>query len=241
MNIKNVTSPCIYMAVNKINGKRYIGKSVNFQARYKKHKYAKYYNTYFHNAIRKYEFENFEWSILEENLPINLLIERENYWIDYYNTLEEGYNLRKDSKENSGWTHSEETKKLIGKKGLGRPGWNKGLTGLTHILSEEGKKSFKRKMSGRNNPNAKAVYQYDKDYNFIASYGSVSTAASMNNCDFRGISACALGGRKYYKGYIWSYEPKAAHHSDMMLISPLIAGNSHSEMRQSAAKTLEEE
>ena len=74
MNIKNVTSPCIYMAVNKINGKRYIGKSVNFQARYKKHKYAKYYNTYFHNAIRKYEFENFEWSILEENLPINLLI-----------------------------------------------------------------------------------------------------------------------------------------------------------------------
>jgi hypothetical protein len=46
---------------------------------------------------------------------------------------------------------------------------------------------------------------------------------------------------KYYKGYIWSYEPKAAHCSDTMLISPLIAGNSHSEMRQSAAKLQNEE
>lgn len=219
---------CIYMAINKVNGKKYIGKTINFKARYKKHKYAKYYNTYFHNAIRKYGFGSFEWVILEKDLPKKRLIERENYWIDFYNTLNNGYNLRKDSQESSGWKHSKETKEKISKSGKGRTAWNKGIN-YQKQLTVKGRNSFIEKMSGANNPMSKTVFQYDLNYIFISCYDSVSTAASTTGFNHRGISRCALKQRKSYKGFVWSCHPIASHHSDMMVKSPLIAGKSPDE------------
>ena len=82
----------IYKIQNKINNKCYIGQSINIDRRWKEHK-RKYYfeDTKFYRAIRKYGLENFEFSIIEECSPEDL-DERENYWIVYYNTIEEGYN-----------------------------------------------------------------------------------------------------------------------------------------------------
>lgn len=53
------------------------------------------YNLPIHKAIRKYGFENFELNILEDNIEsLDKLKEREQYWIQYYNTYElrEHYN-----------------------------------------------------------------------------------------------------------------------------------------------------
>lgn len=93
--MKNVCG--IYKITNKINGKCYVGKSTNIYHRWIEHKsssreirdggdeYA------IHCAIRKYSIENFSFEIIEE-CPLEQLDEKEKYWIEYYNSHENGYN-----------------------------------------------------------------------------------------------------------------------------------------------------
>ena len=92
---------CIYKHTNKINGKSYIGQTVQHLEnrcgiegkKYKKH------NLYFWNAINKYGWENFDHVILEDNiLTRELANEREMYYINLYRTYVgfddcNGYNL----------------------------------------------------------------------------------------------------------------------------------------------------
>ena len=60
----------IYKFTNKINGKSYIGQSVQLETRYNSHKRnynnsnLSVYNSKFYRAIRKYGFENFDYEIL---------------------------------------------------------------------------------------------------------------------------------------------------------------------------------
>lgn len=72
----------------------YIGQSVNIKKRWnahinddrKKNQYA------IHKAIKKYGKENFLFEVIEQCLPTELN-EREIYWISYYDTYNNGYNL----------------------------------------------------------------------------------------------------------------------------------------------------
>lgn len=54
----------------------------------------------------------------------------------------------------------------------------------------------------------KTVYQYDKEYNLIATYVSCHGAARECGLDRSGIQHCCNGNPKFptYKGYIWRYE-----------------------------------
>lgn len=88
----------IYKATNKINGKSYIGKTINFQSRKKQHIHCainKNSKSYFYNAIRKYGKENFIWSFLYKgNCSNYLLSQKEIYFIDLYGTFGKyGYNM----------------------------------------------------------------------------------------------------------------------------------------------------
>lgn len=82
----------IYKIENLINHKIYIGQSVEIEHRFQRHKCAQ--DDYvIHKALRKYGIENFSFTIIEECLP-ELLDEKENYWIAYYNSLiPNGYNM----------------------------------------------------------------------------------------------------------------------------------------------------
>ena len=73
------------------------------------------------------------------------------------------------------------------------------LQWLTH--EQNLKKSFEL---GHQSKPKRAVYQYDKNNNLIASYESVNEAFRQTN--IRHISECATGKRKTAGGYIWSYE-----------------------------------
>ena len=82
----------IYMFTNKENGKKYIGQSVNIERRKEEHikwpsKYSK-----FDNYLKVAGINAFDFVILEE-CKANQLDEREKYWIEFYNSIEEGYNL----------------------------------------------------------------------------------------------------------------------------------------------------
>ena len=77
------------------SGKSYIGQtSVNFSVRFSQHKRAARDGSTcpIHNALRKYGAENFFIEILEEDIPENLLNEREQYYIQKYDTYNNGYN-----------------------------------------------------------------------------------------------------------------------------------------------------
>ena len=87
----------IYSFENKINGKRYVGQSVNIEARHTRHLSASNnsssdeYNKVLYKAFRKYGVENFSFSILEEVEKENLN-QREIFWIEHYDAFLNGYN-----------------------------------------------------------------------------------------------------------------------------------------------------
>lgn len=85
----------IYKFTNKINNKSYIGQSVNIEDRKIKHKYySQHSNTAFYKAVNQYGWDNFEFSVLEE-CSVKQLDEREKYWIEFYDSYYNDYNMTK--------------------------------------------------------------------------------------------------------------------------------------------------
>lgn len=92
----------IYKIKNKINGKIYIGQTINFKQRINAHintaenkyKSAKKYPV--HRAIAKYGKENFSYEIIYEAKTKTELDEREAYYIQKYISFksEYGYNIK---------------------------------------------------------------------------------------------------------------------------------------------------
>ena len=88
----------IYCIYNRVNGKKYIGKSVNIQKRIYAHISESQkpqfpaYNFEISKAIRE-DFNNLDVEILE-TCETYLLFEREEYYIKYYNSvIPNGYNM----------------------------------------------------------------------------------------------------------------------------------------------------
>ena len=85
----------VYLISNDINNKMYIGATItSITERYSKHIYDTFNtsdNSAIHHAIRKYGQEHFFISQLEE-CSIDNVFEREQYWIKFYNSYENGYN-----------------------------------------------------------------------------------------------------------------------------------------------------
>lgn len=82
----------IYKITNKINGKIYIGQSVNIERRWRDHKKANA-DYPIHKAFKKYGIENFDFEVLEE-CPIRELNQKEQKYIIHFNSLvPNGYNI----------------------------------------------------------------------------------------------------------------------------------------------------
>ena len=85
----------IYKITNKINNKSYIGKTeyANPETRWKQHiaesKKERFSYRALYAAMRKYSVENFDFSIIEET---DDPCEREQYYIQLYDTYHNGYN-----------------------------------------------------------------------------------------------------------------------------------------------------
>ena len=216
---------CIYMYINKLNGKKYVGQAKNFNRRHKTHinsSYNKNTNDYdcpFHRAIRKYGIENFNIIILKENLNSQCLL---NMWEDYYvekydlyvknkngyNVAKAGYNnpyYGKTEKEMSEISNKlSELKKgenhpFYGKKGKEHPKYGK------HNSNETNKK-ISIALSGKNNPKAKRVIQYDSQGNIIKIWDYIKQASEELNINASSISSCCRGTYKSAGGFIWKYE-----------------------------------
>jgi len=119
----------IYKHTCTINNKSYIGKTkreiltrLNEHIRRSKRVYIKL--SHFEYALRKYGVENFTSEIIVENIPDDMINDSEKYWINFYDTFKNGYNMTEggeggaffgESNGMYGTTHSDETKAKIGK------------------------------------------------------------------------------------------------------------------------------
>lgn len=108
----------IYIATNIVNGKRYVGQTINSLRQRKNEHISSSRVCYFHSALKKYGISNFDWMILHECNNIDDLNKLETHYIKVYNTFVDsgdcdgGYNLT------TGGTNkivSEETRKKISK------------------------------------------------------------------------------------------------------------------------------
>lgn len=108
----------VYCATNKLNDFKYVGITTKkLEIRQKQHFYQAFNEkkkNYFYRALRKYGWENFEWSIIYKASTIEELLEKESFFIKEFSSFKnKGYNETIGGRGCFGWKHSEETKQKI--------------------------------------------------------------------------------------------------------------------------------
>jgi len=98
LNVEKVTG--IYKITNINTQLCYIGQSIDIAARWKEHcklglgiGSTSYLTNKFYKALYNEGIENFTFELLEE-CPRSELNDREKYWIDYFNSVQYGYNSK---------------------------------------------------------------------------------------------------------------------------------------------------
>lgn len=140
----------IYVHKNKINGKCYVGQTIlPPQRRWKTDGRGYISQQKFYRAIQKYGWNEFEHIILEENIPEDQLQFRESYWIKYYDSVNNGYNVEDGM---PGGHRSEETKQHIRNYWTPEKRKRKSLA-----MSGEGNSMYGTHRSGKDAPTKRAV------------------------------------------------------------------------------------
>ena len=99
---------CIYLWTNLVNGKKYVGQTNCFYRRMKTYR-CQFPNAYMEHAVKKYGISNFDITIIERDIPEDKLDEREQYWLDYYESYnsENGYNICQFASTTKGVQHTD--------------------------------------------------------------------------------------------------------------------------------------
>lgn len=95
-SVKLERTHTIYRIVSLLNGKSYIGQTVDPKMRLYRHFKAldngKHHNRFLQDDYTNQSKENFVVEILEGDIPVSKICEREKYWIKKYDTYWKGYN-----------------------------------------------------------------------------------------------------------------------------------------------------
>lgn len=199
------------------SGKSYIGQTIQILSkRTSQHNseayklYHQNYNTKLSKAIRKYNKE-YKIEVLEDSIPQELLDEKEQKWIEFFNSYNNGYNstpggLGKPIKANTYKINPEEWNTI----------YNLYLSGKTIIkISEEYScnreiisriiHKFENKKYYKNN--LKRVAQLDINTEEVINiFNSITEALNFLNKPKSGnITLCCKGQRATAYGYKWKY------------------------------------
>lgn len=122
----NQTTAGIYEIRNKLNGKVYIGSSIDVNHRWYRHKNKlrknKHGNIHLQRSWNKNGEESFTFNLLEIVIDNENLIKKEQFWIDYNKSFksQKGYNICRNAGNTLGRLHTSKSKKLIGKRSVER-------------------------------------------------------------------------------------------------------------------------
>jgi group I intron endonuclease len=203
------------------SGKIYIGKTKNFTKResaYKSEVKKNKTEIIIHNSIRKYGWDAHRKEFIEE-VPNDMLNEREIYWIAYFKTYwydnTMGMNMTKGGDGNNGsWMHDIKRREKQAKRftGNGNPFYGKHHT-------EEFKARKSKEVSEYNKQNGikvpewgiqksrlqkiKPVLVYDNKGIFLREFESYAEATKFTKCSSRDIYNSVSGKRTHAKGYVF--------------------------------------
>lgn len=139
--IENTEICSIYKCTNLINGKIYIGFTIDLHRRKAVHlSSSKKEDTKFYRAIRKYGAENFIWEVIYQSLDFDHCLKvMEPYFIAEYDSYRSGYNSTHGGDGTRGLVLSEEARKKIsdGNK-IPKPGSGKYERTEEHLKILEG-------------------------------------------------------------------------------------------------------
>lgn len=204
---------CIYRIINNINNKCYVGYTTgSFDVRMRKHKNDDtHLNTILGRAIKKYGWDNFQCEIVEECDNKYDLLEKEKYYIRYYNSLTpNGYNMtiggEKLFGEHNpffGKQHSQETKEKLSTMASNRIGELNPFYGKHH--NEQTKQLIA-------NSNSKKVANTDNNGRIINIFDSIKNAAqwcldqNLTKSQYASSDICkrCKDGKKAF-GFYWTY------------------------------------
>ena len=216
---------CIYMYVNKINGKRYVGQARDFNKRHKTHVKKSTNKLIIDKAFNKYGEENFDIIILKKDLNTQCLMNFwESYYIDKYNCLsKDNYNISSGGSNGNNFAGKteEEMEDIKIKMSKSQTGKHNGELNCMyrkfneehHLFGTHRSEETKQKISktrvengtakGKNNPRAKRVAQYDLNDNLIKIWEYIGQAEKELGIGH--ISNCCNGKRKTAGGFKWKY------------------------------------
>ena len=218
----------VYMHVNKINDKKYIG-ITGREPKERWHGGNGYCrNKHFYDSIQKYGWNNFDHVIIAENLSKEFAIEMEKVLIAQYDTTnrDKGYNIgfggegieslseetiEKIRKANTGRKLSEETKKKISESRKGDKNWK-----YSKKLPDWHKEILIKAITGRVHTQEEIdkvidkrgyiTFQYDLNGIYLNSYRSANEAAKSLGIGCSGVRACCEKRLKTNHEFIFRYK-----------------------------------
>lgn len=197
----------IYKYTNLINNKVYIGQTCQNPPNKRWYPSNYIHNEYLYNSIQKYGWDNFSKEIIEKDLTLEEANEREEFWIQYYKTLnrEYGYNIRPGGNNS---LLSDETKNKMSinhrdVKGANNYFYNKKLIGKDHPFygKHHSDKSKEKISKNRLNKGGKKVLCITTGEIFP----TASEAGRHYSINSSHISECCRGVRKSCGDKQWKY------------------------------------
>lgn len=189
----------VYLLVSPSN-KCYIGQTTNVTKRhnrYKNNSVKKQPKIY--NAIAKYGFSNFQFKIIDIAETQEELNRKETYYIELYNCIDNGYNLKTGGNENSSFSEITKEKMSLAKKnkynGINNPFYGKKHSEETITIIRNKNKEY-----AKNNKN----HFYGKKHN-IESKLLIAAAQLGRKHTKEHITKCSKHGKEnvFSKRYVF--------------------------------------
>ena len=196
----------IYAHFKKTNNKLfYIGKGSGNRSNNKKNR-----NIYWKRIVSKHDYYI---KIIKNNLSEKIAHKEEVFYIKHFKMIGcKLCNMTDGGEGVSGLKHSNLTKEILSKKGLGRKASKETknkmalrMKGNKNSLGLKTSNETKLKLSN-SSKNKKIVLQYDLKENFIKEWESVSYAAKALNINTSGIFNCITNKQSTCKGFKWKFK-----------------------------------
>jgi len=186
----------VYAITNNLNNKIYIGSTTNsFYKRWQAYKnfYEQGINKKFRNSIKKYGLNNFTFSIVEV-VNIDVVREREEYYIKKLDTVKSGYNIKYggvggNGGANLGKKYPKPSKEVVRRRARNISKAREGMK-----FTEEHCKAISAAKKGKPSKRANSIRVKNIETGEVFNYSSCSEAAKKIGCSLQQV--CSLNKRK---------------------------------------------
>ena len=224
----------IYKITNP-KGKIYIGQSRDIEHRFYYYKLSSKWikeQRKLYNSLQKYGYENHMFETIEE-CSEDLLNKKEIYWINYFDSVNKGLNLKYGG---LGGKHSEETKQNISKSLMGKKQSKETIEKRSQKLKGQKRSDYTKQLMsearkgkiitwgdkiseaklGKPKPkgfgkklaliNSKPIEQYHPNGTLLNIFPSAVEAMRQTGIKNDNISMCLRGKSKSAGGFVWKYK-----------------------------------